>query len=755
MSSTTNIEVSAAAEQQGADTTGSKKKRDVRKAGATLTIARKLVIGLSLFAILGASTGGLGLYFINSIDTTLNHITDVVAPTVEVSNDLTANIWEANKVAEEIVADEELSDVDALAKEFDQLNAAFATTYGELEALVDDPALLDEMQLVLAEHEEFVEHGHKMIEQHRMELEEEIKADELLDVFDESGSRLIVMLDEFATENEDEMSRAEDKGDELVASGTATAADVNEVLGGLFETDYPAVEAALKLQRLIMEMQDTAGEYLATESAADLETPLREFQALAEAAQPHFKVLADLAESEEDKADAEALVAAFDTWLAHANEDERLFDSHRDMLRAETAADSLTEQLESDADALAEALGTVTNTVDAISDAADETAGATVSLAQIVVASVFGLMIALFVASMLVISRTVIGPMKQMTTAMETLAGGNTNVDVPALNKRDEIGAMAKAVQVFKDNAVRVAKIEEEQAGERARAEQEKREAMNNMANEFDSSVGKIVDEVSAAVRDMQSTASEMTSIADTTSEQAEKVQNDAQITNANVSAVASATEEMSASVAEISSMVQKSTTIVGQAVDSVNTTREDVTKLEDSASRIGEVIGLITDIAEQTNLLALNATIEAARAGDAGKGFAVVASEVKNLANQTGKATGEISSQITDIQARTKEVVDAIQNIGSVMSQVNEIAASIASASEEQNAATMEISRNAQDTAQITSGVLTSMGQMAEGASSTGQASKQVLDVSKGLYDQAGQLKERVTDFVKSVRAA
>jgi|GEM_PF-1782020 len=718
-----------------------------------LTIARKLTAGLSLLAILGTTIGGLGLYFISDIDRTLNHITDVVAPTVEASSDLTTNIWEANKVAEEIIADEKLSEVAALTEELDQLNDEFLDDFETLRSLVEDEELLGEMQIVLATHAEFIRHGQEMIEQHTMELQEEARADELLDVFDAAGANLITMLDEFANENESEMSQAENEGDRLVASGNATAESVNAILGNLFENEYPVVEASLKLQRIVIEMQDTAGEYLAAEELDALSVPLANFDALAKEARPHFAVLTNLAETQEDRADASALIQAFETWYSHATQDEQLFDTHQDMLRAEMAADMATEALERDADSVATALEKVMRSADAISDATDEHAGETVALAQTVVASVFALMIATFVGLMLIVSRTVIRPMRQMTDSMEQLAGGNTTVEVPALHKRDEIGAMAKAVQVFKENAIRVAKIEEEQTALRARAEEEKRDAMNRMAEDFDTSVGKIVGQVSTAIEEMKVTATDMTGVAETNSEQAEKVRNDAQVTNSNVSAVASATEEMSTSVGEISSMVQKSTGIVGQAVNTVSTTKEDVTQLAESASRIGEVIGLITDIAEQTNLLALNATIEAARAGDSGKGFAVVASEVKNLANQTGKATNDIASQITDIQGRTKQVVEAIQNIGSVMSEVNEIASSIASATEEQNAAIAEISRSAQETASITAGVLNSVGQMADGASKTGQASKQVLEVSSGLYQQADQLKAQVAGFVSSVR--
>ena len=718
-----------------------------------LTVARKLTTGLSLLVALGTITGGVGLYFIGSIEDTLNGITDKAAPTVETSDDLIAGVWEANKVAEEIVANKVLAEVNVLADEFEVLRTSFDESFEELKTLVTEPELLDEMDQARREHVEFIEHGNEMIGFHRIELEEDARADELLEAFDAAGAKLISMLDEFAEENEQEMAKAENQGDRLEASGRATAREINRILGDLFETDYPAVEAALKLQRIVIEMEQKAGEYMATEDLGALAGPLKEFQALGEKARPHFDVLRRLAESKEDKADAAALIESFETWFSRATMEERLFDTHRDMLEAKTAADQATEVMETDADTVAEVLDRIAEAADAISDSADEKAASVAAMAQLVVLSLVVLLVVLSGLLMLMISRTVIQPVNRMTESMQSLADGDTAVEIPALGRPDEIGAMAGAVQIFKENAIRVAKLEAEQAAEQERAEQQKREAMNHMADEFDASVGQIVEHVSGAIREMQNTANGMSSVADTTSQHASSVKDDAQAANSNVSAVAAATEEMSASVAEISKMVQKSTTITGQAVDSVKKTNDDVLVLEETANRIGEIVGLITKIAEQTNLLALNATIESARAGEAGKGFAVVASEVKNLANQTGKATEEISSQITDIQGRTRDVVGAIHNISSVMNEINEIAASIASSTEEQSVATQEISRSAQETAAVTSNVLQSMGQMTEAASSSGEASKQVLDVSNQLSQQADQLKSQVSDFVRSVR--
>lgn len=292
------------------------------------------------------------------------------------------------------------------------------------------------------------------------------------------------------------------------------------------------------------------------------------------------------------------------------------------------------------------------------------------------------------VVSILII-RSIVGPVNGMTTAMVSLAEGNLQTEVPALNKTDEIGEMAQAVQVFKDNAIRTKEMEAEATAQKQKAEAEKRRLMLAMADDFEASVGGVVDTVSSASTELQSSASGLSATAEQTSQQAATVAAASEEASTNVQTVASASEELSSSISEISRQVSQSTQIAGAAVSEVDAANEKVQGLAIAAQKIGEVVALITDIADQTNLLALNATIEAARAGDAGKGFAVVASEVKNLATQTAKATEEISAQIGDIQGATKDAVAAIGSIGGTISQMNEIASTIAAAVEEQGAAT------------------------------------------------------------------
>lgn len=368
-----------------------------------------------------------------------------------------------------------------------------------------------------------------------------------------------------------------------------------------------------------------------------------------------------------------------------------------------------------------------------------------------------GAVIAFVAASLLglLITRSIAVPVRAMTDAMRRLADGDLQVDVPARGRGDEIGAMSGAVEIFKENAVRARALEEEQKAQAARAEAEKKALMQRLADDFEGSVGAVVDGVSAAASQMQSTAQSMTSIADHTSERATAVAAASEEAATNVQTVATAAEQLSGSISEISRQVARSSDIAAQAVREVEQTNSQVQGLANAARRIGEVVELITDIANQTNLLALNATIEAARAGDAGKGFAVVANEVKNLASQTGRATEEIAQQIGAVQEETRQAVEAIGRIGSVIGELEEIATSIAGAVEEQNAATGEIARNIEQAASGTQEVTGHIGEVTGSAAEAGTAAGQVLDAAGGLSKGAENLRAEVRRFLDQVRAA
>jgi methyl-accepting chemotaxis protein len=349
----------------------------------------------------------------------------------------------------------------------------------------------------------------------------------------------------------------------------------------------------------------------------------------------------------------------------------------------------------------------------------------------------------------------VIRPIAEMTGVMKGLAGGDLNVSVPALSRDDEVGAMARAVQIFKENALRVQSMESEQAGLKRRAEEDRKAAMWAMADGFDSVIGKIIQTVSTASSELESSAGRLTKTAEVTQSLSATVATASEQSSANAQSAAAAAEEMASSVSEIGRQVSDSHRISREAVSQVEATNARIADLAQSAGRIGEVVKMISAVAEQTNLLALNATIEAARAGEAGRGFAVVASEVKALATQTAKATEEISEQIGQMQSATNQSVSAIREIGGTIGRIAEISQAIAAAVEEQGAATQEISRNVQRAAQGASQVAGSITDVNRGATDTGAASTHVYGLAQSLLGQSNHLRGEVEKFLSTVRAA
>jgi len=354
-----------------------------------------------------------------------------------------------------------------------------------------------------------------------------------------------------------------------------------------------------------------------------------------------------------------------------------------------------------------------------------------------------------------VIGRGITRPVRAMTNAMTRLAGGDVGVEIPARANTDEIGEMAKAVQVFKDNMVETEHLRAEQEEQKRQAEEQQHLAMLAMADGFEMAVGDIVRNVTSQAIELQATAQSMSAVAEETERQSTAVAAASEQASTNVQTVASAAEELSSSIAEISRQVAVSSDITARAVEDTQRTNEQIRGLAEAAQSIGDVVKLISDIASQTDLLALNATIEAARAGDAGKGFAVVASEVKSLANQTAKATEEVRGKIAEMQVATSRSVEAVQAIGQTIARINEIATTIASAVEEQGAATQEIARNVQQASAGTTEVSMNIVGVTKAANDTGAASTQVLGTAGELAQQSEALKSQVESFLGNIRAA
>jgi methyl-accepting chemotaxis protein len=353
------------------------------------------------------------------------------------------------------------------------------------------------------------------------------------------------------------------------------------------------------------------------------------------------------------------------------------------------------------------------------------------------------------------IDRDITVSLGALKAAMDRLAHGDLATLIPGADRRDEVGGMAATVRVFRDHMIEADRLRTAQEAAKRQAAAEQKAALERMADGFESKIGGLVGLLSSGSTALETTARSLSATAAQSNQQAAAVAAAAEQAGTGLHSVASASEQLTASIGEISRQVAQSSRITGQAVDDARRTDTIVRALAEAAEKIGAVVGLITNIASQTNLLALNATIEAARAGDAGKGFAVVASEVKNLANQTGRATGEIGAQITQIQAATREAVEAIQGISTTIAEVSTIAAAIAEAVAQQGSATSEIARNVQQTAQAANEVTTSISGVSQAASETGSAAGLVLASASDLSKQADQLAGEARAFVAGVRAA
>lgn len=383
-------------------------------------------------------------------------------------------------------------------------------------------------------------------------------------------------------------------------------------------------------------------------------------------------------------------------------------------------------------------------------------AAAQVQIYSTVVWVVSGIVIALVALGVLGIALGLVRPVVRLTGAMKSMAAGNLNVEIPGVDRGDEIGGMAKAVSAIRQNAEQKARDEADAKSREDKIAAEQRKSdLDKLANKFEGAVGEIVEAVSAAANELEASANSMSSTAERSLELATGVAQSSEKALTSVHSVASASEELTSSVQEISRDVQVSARVASEAVNQASKTNERVGELSSAAARIGDVVELINTIAGQTNLLALNATIEAARAGDAGRGFAVVASEVKALAEQTAKATDEIGQQINGIQVATVESVTAIKQIAGTIRHMSEISSTVASAVEKQGAATREIAASIQSAALGTSQVNSDISSVQGGARETGAASAQVLSAAQSLSAESNRLRLEVSNFLHSVRAA
>lgn len=372
---------------------------------------------------------------------------------------------------------------------------------------------------------------------------------------------------------------------------------------------------------------------------------------------------------------------------------------------------------------------------------------------SMLVLTIGGIALGLFIGIM-ISKRGIVNPIKSIVSCLASLAEGNLNVDVFGVDRKDEVGDISRTTLVFKENMIKAKELEDANTKERA-AKEARQKKRNDATERFEGAMTEIVKCVASASTELQAAAQSLAATAEETSKQSTVVAAASEQTTANVATVAGASEEMTASISEIAQQVTRSSQIATMAVTDAKQAGESVGALVEAARKIGEITEVISGIAEQTNLLALNATIEAARAGDAGKGFAVVASEVKTLANNSGKATEEISSQISSIQQISQQSADAIGKICKVIQEMDQISTAISAAVQEQTAATKEIAHNATEASKGTSEVSRNISSVNDAANSTGASSHQVLSAAQELSQQATRLKQEFDTFVDALASA
>lgn len=635
-----------------------------------MKIQSKILLGILFVSILALVSGGTGLWQILRIEGQINEISDTITPTIETADDVVYYATEMQKLTIEMLADEELADIEVLYAEFQDANRNYDLALDELQGISSDAEVTQRIESVRARTTGFVAAALEMREAHLAELKAEIDSEDIQRLLDQNGDEIAQSLLQLSESNEAEMAAAEEEGDILAAKSTTTASQMNDLLGELFENDYPVVEAALKLQNLVNSIEASVGEFMASESAAELPALRDHFAAQVTETEQWFKALRDNAESASDNETIASIESQFQSWTGLANNPGMIFDMHIGMLQQEVLADEKAEEVDVIGDELVDEINIIIDAADALSDGADEKAAVLVQSATFIMMALGAAVIATGALLSLTVMKTAMQPLNKITELMGQLATGKLDVDVPFGDRKDEIGKIAKAVEVFKANGLKVAAMTEEEKMSLEHRTQERAEMMQGLQRAF----GTVVD---ASVAGDFSQRVEANFPDEALNNLARGVNNLVETVDRGMGE----TGEVLAALAETDLTKRVSGEYQGAFLKLKNDTNAVADKLADIVGQLrgtsgslksatGEILAGANDLSERTTRQA--ATIEETSASMEQLSVTVVenaekaeaATEKTNYASQLATEGGDVMGQATEAMERITTSSSKISNI-------------------------------------------------------------------------------------------